>query len=582
MHELFPAVPSDLAAAESDELRGLLDSIREIGASLRANTADLGGLTAEQVKGQLRAAVEASQAIKAELAARDEAEQNYVNDISELTAELGVEDQPEELEPVAASDELAADDDDPESESESDPSDPEELEGVAEDEPVGEVVPVAASADPSVVEVVDVAVVERRLAIPKGAKRFHAQPKSAEGASFTASAGLEGIREGFSLNKRALAEAMIAKRERVTSTALGNSENVVVASLNYEDRFPEDRILYNDQHADWAKIQDAVGVEALVASGGWCAPTVALHDVEQVSVADRPVRDALPSFNARRGGIRFTGAISIAEITTAITVVSSAQDLLGGTFAAKGCQEVGCPTIDEVLLQAISKCLEFGNMKSRAWPELVEAFNDAAMAAHARTAETELLDAIAAASTTTTRAAQYGATSTIIAGLLQAVAGMRSRHRLRPTTRFRALLPEWLPELLQNDLANQQFGRFDFTREGIETLLGRYGVRPTWYYDTATGQGQIFDAQADGVAVDPFPTTVNGYVFPEGSFLFLDGGRLDLGIVRDSVLNSTNDYQIFAETFENLAFVGVESIEIEWTVCPSGTVAIPATAITCP
>lgn len=37
--------------------------------------------------------------------------------------------------------------------------------------------------------------------------------------------------------------------------------------------------------------------------------------------------------------------------------------------------------------------------------------------------------------------------------------------------------------------------------------------------------------------------------FAEGTFLHLDGGTLELGLVRDSVLNARNDYTIFAETF---------------------------------
>lgn len=40
------------------------------------------------------------------------------------------------------------------------------------------------------------------------------------------------------------------------------------------------------------------------------------------------------------------------------------------------------------------------------------------------------------------------------------------------------------------------------------------------------------------------PTLVSG-----GTWIYLDGGVLDLGLVRDSQLNSGNDFQIFGETF---------------------------------
>jgi hypothetical protein len=43
------------------------------------------------------------------------------------------------------------------------------------------------------------------------------------------------------------------------------------------------------------------------------------------------------------------------------------------------------------------------------------------------------------------------------------------------------------------------------------------------------------------------------YLFPEGAIQFLDAGRLDLGVVRDSTLDATNDYETFVETFEGIA-----------------------------
>lgn len=43
------------------------------------------------------------------------------------------------------------------------------------------------------------------------------------------------------------------------------------------------------------------------------------------------------------------------------------------------------------------------------------------------------------------------------------------------------------------------------------------------------------------------------FAMPQGTFVFIDGGTLGLGIVRDSVLNSTNDFQVFGETFRAAA-----------------------------
>jgi hypothetical protein len=55
--------------------------------------------------------------------------------------------------------------------------------------------------------------------------------------------------------------------------------------------------------------------------------------------------------------------------------------------------------------------------------------------------------------------------------------------------------------------------------------------------------------------------------------LFLDGGTLDLGIIRDSTLVGTNDYKMFIETFENVAKVGIESLAVTSTININGAAA---------
>ena len=55
--------------------------------------------------------------------------------------------------------------------------------------------------------------------------------------------------------------------------------------------------------------------------------------------------------------------------------------------------------------------------------------------------------------------------------------------------------------------------------------------------------------------------------------MHLDGGELDLGVVRDGALNRVNDFQIFSETFEAVHMVGVEAIDGTIDVCPTGAVS---------
>ncbi|HEU5301945.1 MAG TPA: major capsid protein [Acidimicrobiia bacterium] len=103
----------------------------------------------------------------------------------------------------------------------------------------------------------------------------------------------------------------------------------------------------------------------------------------------------------------------------------------------------------------------------------------------------------------------------------------------------------------------------------VRAWLEARNVAATFFVDSETGAGQVFGAQGP-TDLRNWPSDVHWYLYPEGSFLFLDGGTLDLGLVRDSTLNDTNDFQVFAETFEAVAFVGVESLAVTSTVCPNG------------
>jgi hypothetical protein len=109
-------------------------------------------------------------------------------------------------------------------------------------------------------------------------------------------------------------------------------------------------------------------------------------------------------------------------------------------------------------------------------------------------------------------------------------------------------------------------------------------VEPTFYFDTpSTGTTQGFADETDSSALDDFPDVVQWALYVEGAFIHVDGGSLDFGLVRDSVLNSTNDFSVMAETFENVALLGPaqSALWITSTVCPSGEFPSLVTALTC-
>jgi hypothetical protein len=562
MDGLFPELPQDLGGVGDAEIQEILAAHMAAIEKIAAGDEEfLGALDAETILEQMAAGVEDVERIKAEITSRVEGAEAFKTRAAELAAKAGIELAPEPLEIVeelaeeTAEATLAA-------------------EAEEEPEPAEEPEPVLAAAPP-----------RARRPLPKPSAAH--EPMLAEHElAFTASADVPGFRTGQRLEtKLDIATALLRARDSVTQTPAGFRQDAVVASLNWGDSYPEERrLLPKSDDANgfptWDKIANVVRPNGtLVAAGGVCAPVTPYYGQQFIATLDRPVRDALVAFNADRGGIRYNPPIGIGTITgsDAVGIITEAEDAEGGTFAAKSCLTVACVSAQEVDVDIIYHCVTWSNLTARTFPERVAQFNDTVMAGWARLAETNLLDGIKAASTNVTQANTnlMGATSSLLGSVLTAAAGQRSRQRMPADATLRALLPAWSRDLLVADIVRSQFQRFDMSEAGLVALLRSYNVEPSFYLDgPSTGTGQVFGAQAGG-ALDTFPSVVQWALFPEGSFLFLDGGVLELGIVRDSVLNAENQFQIFGESFENVAFVGIESLWITTTVCPSGTVAAP-------
>jgi hypothetical protein len=127
---------------------------------------------------------------------------------------------------------------------------------------------------------------------------------------------------------------------------------------------------------------------------------------------------------------------------------------------------------------------------------------------------------------------------------------------------------------------------------GIVTETTTFSPIPTGFEDyevirdlKAAAQGSALAAFADEAAgaLDDFPVDVQWALFPEGAFIHVDGGTLELGLVRDSTLNSTNDFQFFGESFENVALLAPAqaALWVTSTVCPSGEFPATTTALSC-
>jgi hypothetical protein len=579
--DLFPDLPEDIAGLGDDEINALFAEYQAT--ADRILNDEVEGLTslADRVAAMERGA-ELIDLLRVDRARRVTEAEALQTQLEEAAARAILEGEAAEPEP-----ETTAEPTEPtEPTADADPETPAEPEATTEPvaaepvaEPVATITPEAPVAEPE--PIAAAATPARRL--PRRRQRM-AEPQREQGvASIVAAAGVDGYGAGDSIpTMRRLAEALQSKHDRVMRSGMGEgSVDYPVATIlaNY----PAERDLRGrEKREDVMELVAAVtSPEALTASGGLCAPVEPYYGLANVSSAERPVRAALASFQANRGGVNVAAVPTLADVDDAVGIMTEADDATGGTTATKTCQVVDCPQFTPVNVDAVYHCVQFGNMTSRAWPEQVQQFTELVLAAHARTAETNLLDSIAAGSTQVTDVLSVAGVSgytQVVGSFAKIAAGMRSRHRMSLGASIRVIAPAWLRELIISDLARSAFT----ARENAEALLNMelsaLGINVTWTRDGESGKSQVFGAQAGGAITD-FPATAYYYAFPEGSWLYLDAGTLELGIVRDSTLNSTNDYQIFGETFEQAAFIGVESIEVALQVCDTGafasTVTIP-------
>lgn len=414
---------------------------------------------------------------------------------------------------------------------------------------------------------------EAEVDIPKDRQPVATKPL----VTVTAGADINGFSAGAEFtDSKQVAEAMTSRIHAISRASGGDGEQHIVASIQQRS-VPEDRILSSsDAEGNRDKIASLVSPQAVTAAG-WCAPLETKYDLFGVGVTDRPVRDALVGFQASRGGIRYTEAPVLSGYNDAIGVMAGADGAISdadGVLIAAGagpkpCLQVDCGTEATAVADAVSLCLEFGNMASRAYPELVSRNNDLALIAHARFAEDRLLGQVKAGSTAVAVTTTWGTARDILVGMAKAAAAYRYKHRLNRNFPLRAIAPQFVLDVMREDLV---VGLPGDMLQVADSLINQFfadrGISVSWHLD-----GLSTGAAWDGDTWNAFPATVEFGIFAEGTWLFLDGGTLDLGVVRDSTLVGTNSYKTFVETFEGTAKVGLDSLWVTAPVKTAGAVS---------
>jgi hypothetical protein len=595
MDSLFPALPEALAELSDDELQGLEDEHLQAARLIDADDEKfLEGLSGEQIIEQYQMGAEQVEQLRAEKATRLEAQEQYVSTKAEVASRFF---------PKA---EAEGDEEEAEAEGEAEEAEGEAAEGEEEaaeseasaetevEEPAADRELVLAAAETEANEKVKVTL--RRPPAPAADRVVVTETKElsfvASGLVPTTTPGQkfesdEDIADAISRTARALGSPV----HSVADPKVGEVKHIV-ASIDYRDNYPPERTLGRDGAENAEKIREIGSpylghraLDVLVASGGLCAPLTPIYSMPQLATDAEPVWDALPKFRANRGGINVPTPTTMGDATGAITIIEESDDALGGTFATKACLDVDCPDYTETAVGIIAACREFGNLLAMSWPEKIRHEMELTMAERARAAETRMLDRIKALSINVTNGAEtLGGLIYVVDAITKSAFGMRSRLRLPREARFRAFLPAVTLDILLLDTIQNQLDTRYRTRGDIDSYLRSAGIEPVYYLDSpSTGTTQIADSAQTAAAIDPFPDNIQWAIHPEGTFLGLDMGELNLGIVRDSTLNSTNDFQIFSEVFRNVARIGPEQAAYWVTsdICAVGQFPPAGTARTC-
>jgi hypothetical protein len=425
--------------------------------------------------------------------------------------------------------------------------------------------------------------------------------------ALVASAGLDSVQTGGTPveSRRRVGELFGERLEQVRRGRGADGDQLSVVQVR--TTYPEARRLTsNATDSNTTRVHEATSREALVAAGqhvaatrpgalvaagGLCGPIETLNDVPVLGSTARPFRDALANFGADRGGVRWREHLSFGDFADAVGFWTLADDAaVTGDPATepktKPCAVVECPGEVEAFVEAITLCLEFSNVTSRFDPEGTAANISAAQIAHARIAENRLMAQVAALSTTVTYDGGVSAVRDLLTHEDALLAQYRSFYRLDDNIAIRRVLPQWVRNMMLADLTRGMAGDLDALAVAEAQILAwfqRRGVNITWHLDgrpaIAGGAGvpamaaQSYGAFTPGGPIAAYPAQIESFMWVEGDMLHLDGGTLDLGVVRDSQLNAVNRYKTFSESWEGVAHRGVEAIRSVITTNPSGMAA---------
>jgi hypothetical protein len=383
-------------------------------------------------------------------------------------------------------------------------------------------------------------------------------------------------------NVTALAQAFISKASDVPVTSLGReAPRHKVASIRNEFPYTGDNRTSPFVIQEYLEAMRDEALPALTAGGGWCAPNEIKYDFFNIAEAPLGTID-LPTIGVQRGGLQWPVSPAIGDVffqaggsnpasgfggfaftfanTSDPWLWSEADDQATVTGSVnKPTLRVPCSSFTSGRLEAYGLTLTAGNLTDSAYPEQTQNFLRLLRAAYAHAINARLIslmDTAAGGATTVGAVTTDGPSARIPSAMALAATDYRARYAMRTDAVLEVVIPYWVREVIRADLAlRNSFGTdlLAVPDSAIDALFNVRNVRIQWVDDYQVRSANFGTSSA----ATTWPATVNFLMYAAGTFLHGQGMSLDLGVVRDSVLNAENDFTAaWAEETHMIALVG--------------------------
>ena len=544
-------MPADLTAASAEDLAALeANLIAEFDALHDAGSTDLA---------RMAAIADAVEAVRSEIARRAEAAEQIA-----VLADRLRPSQPALTDADDADDDTVVDADDDETDTTAEvveepttEAEVVEAEAVTEEREL-----VTASADNNTRKAPSARAVSRHTTKPE-------VPAAGPEVVITAAADIPGIAGGSNLDLLGMAKAMHAKARTLSN----GSGFVPVASIALP--IPAENRLGADMAYNLDVIQRVTSPSALTAAG-WCAPSQNLYDLFAIDAGDGLID--LPTVQITRGGLNVPSFIGYGDAADALWTWTEddnddAHDPEVAEPPSKQCLYIPCPSFEDYRLIAEGLCLTAGNLTDRAFPELTSRFVQLAINSHLHRLSAAIINSIAGSATGVTMGAvPTSAAGSILNAIDLQVEDYRSQYRMAVGATLEAIFPLWVKALLRADLAMRHGVMLtNVTDADVDAHFATRKIRAQYVHDY-----QPLYGMGPRTA---WPTSLDFLLYPAGAYLRGDGGTIDLGVVRDSVLNATNDYTAaWTEQLYLVAQVGPDAREVTINYGVDGVTACCPTA----